>query len=152
MLRRWLNFNVVGALGVIVQLFFLAALTGWLGVHYLPATALAVESAVLHNFFWHEKWTWADRRGNGASVLQRLLAFNSSNGVISLGGNLVVMRLLTGELGLHYLAANLLAITLCSLINFLSCDRFVFKRSGHGLSVQELQTCPSEEQRCAKHH
>lgn len=152
MLRRWLNFNLVGALGIFVQVLVLAALTGWLGVHYLTATALAVESAVLHNFWWHEKWTWADRRGNGASVLQRLLAFNFSNGVISLGGNLVVMRLLTGELGLHYLPANLLAITLCSVINFLSCDRFVFKKSGHGLSVQELQPCPSEEHRCAEHH
>jgi putative flippase GtrA len=141
MLRRWLNFNLVGALGIFVQVLVLAALTGWLGVHYLTATALAVESAVLHNFWWHERWTWADRRGNGASVLQRLLTFNFSNGVISLGGNLVVMRLLTGELGLHYLPANLLAIALCSLANFLSCDRFVFRRSGQGPGVQVLQPC-----------
>ncbi len=39
-----------------------AALTLLLGPHYLVATALAVEMAVLHNFFWHRRWTWADRR------------------------------------------------------------------------------------------
>ena len=25
------------------------------------ATALAVETAILTNFFWHERWTWRDR-------------------------------------------------------------------------------------------
>jgi len=45
---RWLKFNAVGAGGVAVQLAFLALLVR-LGVHYLLATALAVEAAVLQN-------------------------------------------------------------------------------------------------------
>ena len=28
---------------------------------YLFATAIAVEAAVVHNFVWHEQFTWADR-------------------------------------------------------------------------------------------
>ena len=32
-------------------------------MHYLPATALAVEATtVLHSFVWHQRWTWRDRR------------------------------------------------------------------------------------------
>lgn len=37
-----------------VQLAVLAWLVRSLQMHYLPATAIAVEAAVLHNFFWHE--------------------------------------------------------------------------------------------------
>ena len=59
--RRWLKFNSVGAIGIGVQLSVLTLLAGHLGLNYLLATALAVETAVLHNFVWHEKWTWADR-------------------------------------------------------------------------------------------
>ena len=60
-LTRWLAFNGVGALGVIVQLAVLALLVHGASVHYLVATAIAVEAAVLHNFAWHQRWTWRDR-------------------------------------------------------------------------------------------
>lgn len=127
MLGRWIKFNSVGALGIVVQLLVLAALTSLLGMHYLLATGLAVESAVLHNFVWHERWTWSDRRTLDRSrLLGRLLRFNLTNGALSILGNLVFMRLLVESLGVHYLPANLVTIALCSVLNFLVSDRFVF--------------------------
>ena len=54
---RWLKFNAVGALGMAVQLGSLGFFVRVLGLHYLLATALAVEVAVLHNFIWHRRWT-----------------------------------------------------------------------------------------------
>ena len=58
---RWLKFNLVGGIGIGVQLAALAILRSLLHLDYLVATALAVETAVLHNFVWHERFTWADR-------------------------------------------------------------------------------------------
>ena len=58
---RWMKFNLVGGVGIAVQLLMLWLLT-LCGVGYMLATALAVESAVLHNFVWHERFTWIDRR------------------------------------------------------------------------------------------
>ncbi len=128
-LRRWLAFNAVGLLGILVQLGMLLLLTGVIRLHYMLGTALAVESAVLHNFFWHEHWTWADRTaGDKSGLLVRLLRFNFSNGIFSLVGNLLMMRLLVGVLALDYFVSNLLAIATCSVFNFISSDRFVFRR------------------------
>jgi len=59
---RWLKFNLVGGMGMVVQLFVLVLRKAGLHVDYLIATALAVETAVVHNFLWHERVTWADRR------------------------------------------------------------------------------------------
>ncbi len=59
-------FGAVGSLGVSVQLSMLALLKGFLGVYYLAATVVAVEIAILHNSFWHERWTWGDRGLFGA--------------------------------------------------------------------------------------
>jgi putative flippase GtrA len=123
---RWLKFNFVGALGIGVQLAALAALTR-LGLWYLAATALAVEAAVLHNFVWHERMTWRDRATPVLRhLLGRFLRFQLANGLISLAGNLLVMRLLVGALHLPVLWANLGAITACGVVNFLVSDRLVF--------------------------
>ncbi len=124
---RWLKFNFVGGIGIGVQLAVLAILRSLLHFDYLLATAVAVEAAVLHNFLWHERFTWADRGSVGqAQRVVRLAKFNLSNGAVSLVGNILLMRLLMGEFGVNYMAANLVAIAFCSLANFLLSDRFVF--------------------------
>lgn len=128
--RRWLKFNLVGAIGIVVQLAVLGILNGVLKLDYLPATALAVEAAVLHNFVWHERYTWADRASlTRRQALLRLLHFNLTTGAISILGNLLLMRMLVGQAHLPSLPANLISIAGCSLVNFLVSDAFVFRTS-----------------------
>jgi len=50
---RWIRFNLVGAMGAMVQAGLLFLLTERARVDYLTATGLAVEAAILHNFVWH---------------------------------------------------------------------------------------------------
>lgn len=130
MFRLWLKFNAVGIAGLGVQLLALIVLTTGLGLHYLMATLVAVETAVLHNFAWHERWTWAERtRLSTGGVIHRLIRFHLANGLISIGGNLVLMWLFVSRLCLHYFLANLIAIGTCSIMNFLASDRLVFRKS-----------------------
>ena len=125
--RRWIKFNCIGGMGVAVQFIVLSVLAGSVGLHYLVATALAVETAVLHNFVWHERWTWVDRRGTHRSkIAERLVRFHLANGVFSILSNLVFTAAFVEFLGLHYLVANLVSIAMCSVLNFLVSDRFVF--------------------------
>ena len=124
---RWLKFNAVGLLGVGLQLAVLAVLVGGLGMDYLPATALAVESAILHNFLWHERFTWTDRTQAAAGGwVRRFWYFHAANGVISLGGNLLLMPILVQVLHLPILMANLASIAICSLANFAASEELVF--------------------------
>jgi len=126
-LFRWLKFNAVGGIGIVVQLAALAVLRSWLKLDYLLATGLAVEIAVIHNFLWHERFTWMDRPARRPmQSLVRLAKFNASNGAVSIVGNLGLMRLLVGEMKLNYVASNLIAIVVCSLVNFVLSDRLVF--------------------------
>jgi putative flippase GtrA len=127
-LLRWIKFNAVGGIGIAVQLTTLAIFRSWLKLEYLYATAIAVELAVIHNFFWHERFTWADRpTASRTDSLVRLAKFNVSNGAVSIAGNLLLMRLLVGALHFNYIASNLCAIVMCSLLNFVVGDRFVFE-------------------------
>ena len=130
LLRRWIAFYAVGALGIVVQLSTLWALTGWLGLHYLLGTGLAVEAAILHNFIWHESWTWAERvRRDKAHRWRRLARFNLTTGALPIGGNLILTKLFVDHLAMNYALANLGSIAVCSILIFFACDRLVFRRS-----------------------
>ncbi len=124
---RCVKFYTVGSLGMIVHLSLLALFVRGLQMHYQLATVLAVEAAVLHNFLWHRRWTWADRPVEGLSAVgARLLRFHLSNGLVSILGNLFFMRLFAGVVGFDPMVASLLSIAPCALANFLVSDRWVF--------------------------
>jgi putative flippase GtrA len=116
---------------MVVQLSVLEVLAAGLGLNYLLATALAVETAVLHNFMWHETWTWSDRsRRDRAGVWRRLARFQAANGVASVAGNIILMQFLVGAFALNKTFANALAIAFCSILNFFASDRLVFQGGG----------------------
>ena len=123
-LHRWAKFSAVGATGILVQAIALAVLLRLIGLHYLVATALAVEASVLHNFVWHRRWTWRDREQS--RWLAMLVRFNLTSGMLSLAGNLLLMFVFVGGMKLNAIIANLITIAICSLINFTLADRFVF--------------------------
>jgi|WetSurMetagenome_2_1015567.scaffolds.fasta_scaffold14416_3 putative flippase GtrA len=114
-------------MGILVQMAVLLVLTHYAHLGYLVATGLGVEAAVLHNFIWHERWTWSDRRGSRGSFLRRLLGFHIANGALSLAGNLILMRVFVGRFGLRFTFANGLSIALCSILTFFAGDRLVFR-------------------------
>ena len=125
---RWWKFNLVGAMGMVVQLCALAAINRLVPGHYLCASAAAVELAVLHNFVWHLHFTWRDRSGDSA-LLSQLVRFHLSNGLVSILGNLGLMRILVQGSHLPLLIANGIAILCCSIVNFNLGDNWTFVKA-----------------------
>jgi len=123
---RFMRFNAAGALGIGVQLAVLWILVQMLSMNYVPATAIAVATAVTHNFVWHWQWTWADRRLPIPRVAAAFVRFAATNGAVSLGGNLILIWMLVTGAGLQPIAANLIAIAACGLVNFWLADALVF--------------------------
>jgi putative flippase GtrA len=122
---RWWRFNLVGAMGMAVQLSALACISRLVPGHYLYASAVAVELALLHNFVWHLHFTWRDRREDSL-LLGQLLRFHLSNGLVSMLGNLALMRVLVHGVGLPLLLSNCIAILCCSMVNFCLGDNWAF--------------------------
>ena len=126
-------------MGIVVQFAALFLLKSVLHFDYLLATAIAVEAAVVHNFAWHEQFTWADRTKADRTKLDsgeprwrrslpRFVRFNLTNGAVSILGNLALMKVMVGQGHMNYLLANAIAITLCSLANFLVSNEWVFEQ------------------------
>jgi putative flippase GtrA len=193
---RWCKFNFVGGIGIGVQFAALFLLKSVLHFNYLAATAIAVEAAVVHNFVWHEQFTWVDRikldrvqatwrttaaldeakqsaekrgfgwrnafsaairslfawRASAPAVLRsrcgpsfrRFLRFNLTNGAVSILGNLALMKVMVGQGHMNYLVANAIAITLCSLANFLVSEMWVFVEDVDAVSIRDCSVNQSK--------
>jgi putative flippase GtrA len=116
--------------GAGVHLATLAFLTYRLDVDYLLATVLAIESSVVHNFVWHQLWTWRDRRADCLmQVMGRLVRFHLCNGLISTFGNLLIMKGMVDYLQVPVVISGLAAISVCAIANFVVGDRLVFRGS-----------------------
>ena len=127
-MTRWTRFAGVGLMGFVVQLGVLYLLTAHLRIGYALAVVLAVEAAILHNFAWHQRWTWRDRLADTGPVtsLTTLLRFNAASGMVSLLGNVMFTALFVELLGMPVIVANVFAIVSLAVANFLLADRLVF--------------------------
>lgn len=139
---RYIKFGLVGASGTVVNMAMLYLAQEYLLViiddsrqRLYASLALAIGVATINNFTWNRLWTWADRIK--AAQLQRQHVAHSQLAVITgqLGRYALASWLgialqygLTLWLAhmLHYLLANVIAIVIASVSNFLANDRWTF--------------------------
>ena len=128
MIARFSRFSVVGFLGAALQLTLVFLLTKYVGVLTTAATLVAVEITILHNFMWHERFTWRNRGPKSPrQIALRLWRFHAGNGLVSLAGNTIFIYFLVERLKAPVLPAAIGAIVLCSLANFWIADRWVYR-------------------------
>lgn len=155
MKQRVPTFMAVGAIGFVLQLGSLALLTMAVDWPYEPATAIAVQLAVVHNFLWHSRWTWRDRtipmlaaatsgtpaprsgrrRFSRHGVIARFVRYQVTTGATSMAGNVLCTVMFVERLGMPVLAANVAAVLVMSAVNFLVADRWVFARRAVGVAA-----------------
>ena len=134
---RYFKFGVVGASGTVVNMLVLYlshnylfdALEADLGKPYL-SLAVAIAVATLNNFSWNRLWTWADRQADASEQAapgfsQQLLKYALASWF---GIGLQYVLTLWWSHFMHYMLANVLAIAVASVSNFLANDRWTFKK------------------------
>lgn len=140
---RYVKFGLVGASGTVVNLVVLYVAHEYLfraveppGSKPYASLALAILIATLNNFTWNRLWTWADRRKalagqapalpGGARALLRQFGLYTLASWLGIALQYGLTLWLTNYL--HYLLANLIAIVIASISNFLANDHWTFAR------------------------
>jgi len=121
---RIARFGIVGGAGVVVNTVVLYLLVRAGGMGHMAAAGIASEVSILGNFALNDRWTFADRRPS-SSWLGRCARYNA----VALAGmtvSLGVLYVLTTFLGMHYLVANLLAISTAIVSNYALNTRFTW--------------------------
>jgi len=125
---RLFKFSVVGLSGVAVNMGLLYVLTHYLGLYYMVSGVIAIEVSILTNFFLNDLWTWKDRQKK--SYRKRILQYHISVGITAVLANWLLLVLLTEVMGLHYLVANLIGISVGMLFNYTLNDLWTFRGQG----------------------
>lgn len=120
MTARLCRFSLIGLLGAMVQIAAFDAMVRLLRVPPAAAAIIAVELAILHNFWWHKRFTWRDRAGS-------LWRFHLANGLVSIAGNAALAWLLVDQLHLPAAPSAVASIAVCAPLNFLMADRWVYR-------------------------
>jgi len=143
--RRVTAFLAVGAMGFGVQMLILQWMLAAWRWPYPVATLVAVEAALLHNFVWHERWTWADRAEPSGGWVLRLVRFHLGSGITSLAGNVLLTAAFVELLDVPPLLANVGAVAATSLANYLVADRWVFSLPAAACAACLLAVGPGAE-------
>ena len=139
--RRFLKFGTVGVSGMVVNmgLLYVAQEHIFNAVQQTEiklnlSLALAIFFATLNNFIWNRMWTWADRKQHHHSPF--LAQFGQYT--LACWLSIVLQAIFTNLLAPHiyYLIANMGAIAVTSVLNFVLNDIWTFGRlklTGHTL-------------------
>lgn len=125
--RRLGAFNAVGLAGFLIQLGLLSWLTRIGGWDYLPASILAMQAAITHNYVAHSRWTWADRpAATRREQYVRPLRYQAAK-TVSLLLNVFLTTMFVGTAGLTPELATVIAVCACAALNYTMADRMVFR-------------------------
>ncbi|OIP19944.1 MAG: GtrA family protein [Comamonadaceae bacterium CG_4_9_14_3_um_filter_60_33] len=132
--RRFLKFGTVGASGTVVNIGVLYLAQEFLfntvqtpEVRLNLSLALAIFLATLNNFSWNRLWTWVDRK----HYLQVSWLAQFGQYALACSLSIVLQIVFTNLLAPHfyYQIANLIAIGVTSVLNFLLNDIWTFGRT-----------------------
>ena len=132
---RFVKFGAVGASGTVINIAVLYACQEFLLLRITDfssrlnySIAIAITLATISNFYFNRRLTWRDRQ-HEASPAVLVLFFKY---VAAAGVSIAIQSLMTKSLSvyLHYIVANLVAIGVSSIFNFVANDRLTFRRSG----------------------
>ena len=132
---RFIKFGAVGASGTVINIAVLYACQEFLLLQIADfharlnySIAIAITLATISNFYFNRRLTWRDRQvETSPGVMVLFFKYVAAAGV-----SIAIQSVMTKSLSiyLHYIVANLLAIGVSSIFNFVANDRLTFRRSG----------------------
>ena len=112
---RLMKFALVGGCGAVINSAALYLLTN-AGIHYLAASAVATETAIVSNFIGNYFFTFSDRSGRIFEKFGRFQIVSLLALIVTMG----VLWLLTSSFGIEFLLVwNLIAIVIAFIVNFM---------------------------------
>lgn len=129
--HRFIKFGSVGFSGALINIAILFAAQEYVFDAIEPeplrinlSLSLAIFCATINNFVWNRLWTWRDR----SRLTQKHVVTQFVQYVISCWLAIVLQVVFTNIFAVyvHYLIANILAIGLAAVLNYLINDAWTF--------------------------
>lgn len=123
---EFIKFNIVGGIGVVVNMAAYILLKDWFSLHYMISGAIATEISIINNFILNDLWTFRNRNMK-MNLPSRIFVFHLSR-LLGMGVTLGTLYVLVDILKVNELLAYLIAVGLGVLANFYTSDVYVWSQ------------------------
>jgi putative flippase GtrA len=124
-LKGYLQYSLVGAIGVVINFTALYLLTDKVHLWYLVSAMIAIILASTNNFILNYIWTFKDRKKNITNIYLGWFKFLLSIGLTE-GLYLGLMYVFTSKMGLHYMLSAFLALCLTTVIRYVTAEKWIW--------------------------
>jgi dolichol-phosphate mannosyltransferase len=124
--NQFVRFALVGSSGVLVNLAVYSGSIYLLNVHYLLAATFSFLTAMSSNFFLNLRWTFKTHEQGIKAIRDQYLKYAMVT-LVSYGINIAVLWFLVDLQHWHKIIAQLAAIFITTLSNFLGSKLWAFK-------------------------
>lgn len=124
--NQFLRFALVGTSGVLVNLAVYSGAIYLVGLHYLWAATLSFVTAMTSNFFLNLRWTFKTHDRGMSAIAFQYVRYAAVT-LFGYGVNICVLWLLVDFYHWHKIPAQLLAIALTTVSNFLGSKLWAFR-------------------------
>lgn len=115
------RFVIVGATGTIWNLGLMYFLTDVVGFHYILSYVIAFSVALTNNYLLNSRWTFQQNPTVSGWLKYGFIS------LFTLGANEILLYILTGKLGLWYMASAMIGILTAFVINYFLSRKIVWK-------------------------
>ena len=126
--NQFVRFALVGSSGVLTNLAVYSSLIYLLYVHYLIAATVSFVTAMTGNFILNLRWTFKTHDQGIRAIGDQYLRYATVT-IISYGINIVALWILVDFWDWHKVLAQLTAIFMTTISNFLGSKLWAFKVS-----------------------
>ena len=120
-----LKFCIVGFSGIVINNSLLYILTEFGKLFYLISASIAIETSVVSNFIFHDRWTF--KNDKNIPIHKRFLSYQVIS-LIGIGGHLTLLYVLVDLCHIFYIYANILVIFPMVTWNFLMNRYITWKK------------------------
>jgi len=121
---QFIKFLIVGAIGTLVNMFFLWLFKSAIGLSLEISGIAAIEISVINNFIINNCWTFK-KSTNKSPACVKFFKYNASV-IIGIGINYAVLLLLTNS-GVFYLLSNFIGILCATMSNYIFSSKWAWK-------------------------
>ncbi len=122
---EFFKFGTVGAMGTLVNIAVLFALTEYGGIYYLFSAVCSFIVALVFNFTLNKLWTFGEKFHE--STVPKFFKFTTVS-LAALCVNLLFLWLFTEVFGVYYILSQVGAIGMAFMINFTGNKLWTFKK------------------------
>jgi putative flippase GtrA len=139
---NFVKFLLVGFSGLFVNSLALYAFTEWAAIHYVVSAALATQVSTLWTYGLTETWVFGKRQTE-RPFLQRLVSFLLINNLLLILRGPII-TLMVGQMGIHYLIANLASLFVMTVLRYLLADKWIWNHDN-----KKTTTTTTEERKAS---